>query len=72
MSLRMMAASALLALTLLSTGGCAVTEVEAAWQQTHFSRSPDLADFSRKMEGMVKDWFPGIRQIPPAYADKVS
>lgn len=56
----------------LGLGGCAVTDVEAAWQQTHFSRAPDFAEFSRGMESTIKGWFPGIRQIPAAYADKVN
>jgi hypothetical protein len=57
---------------LAGLGGCAVTDVEAAWQSTHFARSPDIAEWSRGMEQTVKGWFPGIRTIPEVYASRVN
>jgi hypothetical protein len=57
---------------LAGLGGCAVTDVEAAWQSTHFSRSPGIADWSRGMEQTVKGWLPGVGAVPEIYASRVN
>ena len=55
-----------------SLGGCSVGEVEEAWQRNHQSRSPDIAKWSAGLEAGFKDWFPGIRALPPGAAERLN
>lgn len=59
-------------LGLAGVNGCAVGEVEEAWQRTHQSRSPDIAQWSGGVEAKVKGWLPGIHTLPAGYAEKMN